>query len=71
MEIEPSDLINYFLIFPYIYKWKVALMNVPPEEIKFGVSFIVPLFLIPLAVKGIQSVAKAVKESKAKKEAEK
>lgn len=43
----------------------------PHSKLRSFVSFVLPLMLIPLAVKGIQSVAKAVKESKTKKEDEK
>lgn len=51
----------------YIEKWSIALKDVSFK--KFN-SFILPLVLIPLAVKGVQEIAKAVKKSKDKEKFE-
>ncbi len=66
----------------YINDWKEALRtkeNIEPIEgyphRDFSpkawsfVSFFLPLMAIPLAIKGVQAIAKAVKKNKEKKEA--
>ena len=50
----------------YLQKWIRELSNLSFKS-KAGVSFVLPLLLIPMAVEGISSIAKAIKEKKEEK----